>query len=407
VNNEPNNLDRIRDLYNILRDDDDLDKLQIELNQPNIFNVLGVQRQEIRHSNFLAWILDPNGNHGLGSAFIERILRHLSAASDCSIQESILFENQATAVLEVRREWKNIDILIVSEGAVICFENKVDSVDSRGQLSKYRQIVEKQFRNDKSFVLYIYLTPSGDAPNDNEETKHWVSLSYQVIVDHLQRVAELHKGRLSSRTVGYIQDYVSLLQRDIMTNHKVNELADVLYRNHKDLFDFVFENRTDVAESLYQVIEEKVTATGWRTKSKNKGFVRFITKDLEPLIPHQGKGWPGRESFLFEINFFWQKGKLVFKTVIPPTGNDVLKEVLCNAIAEVEGAKPPSGKQHLVHFTKSWPFNIDSMYSVGKEEVHEALEPMWPHIEKIVEKVEAALLQPQVSAILKQYVQSE
>ncbi|MBU3679805.1 MAG: hypothetical protein FGM32_09405 [Candidatus Kapabacteria bacterium] len=396
-------LSRIEELYHRMRDNDDIDRLQNELNHPNIFRLLAVQRQEIRHSNFLAWLLDPNANHGLGALFITRILRHLSIASGSGVNKSIQLEKQATAVLEVRREWKNIDILIESERAVICLENKVDSTDSTGQLSRYRRIVEDQYRASKDFVVYVYLTPSGEQPNDFAEAQHWIPMSYQLIVEHLQRIVQLHSGQISEKTAGYIQDYISLLKRDIMANDEVMKLADVIYRNHKELFDFVFENKMDIAESLYRIIEEEIQSFGWCTKSKNKGFVRFLTKELEPVIPHLGKGWPGKESFLFEINFYWQKGKLVFKSVIPPTDNKELQEVLRKAVAEVDGAKKPSGKQYLVHFTKSWSFDIDKFYNVSKDEVLCALKPMWPLIEEVVTNVEASLLRPDVLAKLKMH----
>ena len=55
--------------------DPDLERLQVGLNEPNIFDILRVSSQEIRHSNFLAWLLNPKGSHGLGSYFLKRILR--------------------------------------------------------------------------------------------------------------------------------------------------------------------------------------------------------------------------------------------------------------------------------------------------------------------------------------------
>ena len=35
------------------------------------FEAIGMVRQEIRHSNFLAYILDPNRPHEFGSSFLE------------------------------------------------------------------------------------------------------------------------------------------------------------------------------------------------------------------------------------------------------------------------------------------------------------------------------------------------
>ena len=40
----------------------------------NIFDVLKVTNTEIRHSNILAWLLDPNENHGIGDSFLKEFI---------------------------------------------------------------------------------------------------------------------------------------------------------------------------------------------------------------------------------------------------------------------------------------------------------------------------------------------
>ena len=36
----------------------------------NIFGIIGMGHMEIKHSNFLAWMLDPHNPHGCGSKFL-------------------------------------------------------------------------------------------------------------------------------------------------------------------------------------------------------------------------------------------------------------------------------------------------------------------------------------------------
>ena len=43
----------------------------------NLFDVLKVARNEIRHSNMLSWLLDPRENHGIGDAFLKGVLQVL------------------------------------------------------------------------------------------------------------------------------------------------------------------------------------------------------------------------------------------------------------------------------------------------------------------------------------------
>jgi hypothetical protein len=43
----------------------------------NIFDVLKVTNAEIRHSNILAWLLDPNENHGIGDSFLKEFIMNV------------------------------------------------------------------------------------------------------------------------------------------------------------------------------------------------------------------------------------------------------------------------------------------------------------------------------------------
>src|SRR5947207_9890601 len=47
----------------------------------NIFESIGVQRRELRHSDFLAFLLNPYESHKFGSKFIRIFLSELLSAS--------------------------------------------------------------------------------------------------------------------------------------------------------------------------------------------------------------------------------------------------------------------------------------------------------------------------------------
>ena len=49
-----------------LENDAEFHELVEKTRRLNIFEVLGITKTEIRHSNFLAWLLDPKEAHGLG-----------------------------------------------------------------------------------------------------------------------------------------------------------------------------------------------------------------------------------------------------------------------------------------------------------------------------------------------------
>ncbi len=64
----------------------DLERLEALLDRFNIFEAIGMVSQELSHSKFLTYLLDPRGNHGLGDAFVKRLLQGiLMAAGDAPV----------------------------------------------------------------------------------------------------------------------------------------------------------------------------------------------------------------------------------------------------------------------------------------------------------------------------------
>ncbi len=70
--NQQNDLEALRALQ---ADAQELERIERLLNRFNVFETIGSVDQELMHSNFLASLLDPRQNHGLGDTFLRRLLR--------------------------------------------------------------------------------------------------------------------------------------------------------------------------------------------------------------------------------------------------------------------------------------------------------------------------------------------
>ena len=117
-------------IMNFLNDIDCLTPLDNWRNPVNVFDILKIDMIEIRHSNILAWLLNPHENHGVEATVLKKLIRY-----GISIEKGKYWKNTpclADILLMncqqflIFREWKNIDILAVSEQekCVICIENK-------------------------------------------------------------------------------------------------------------------------------------------------------------------------------------------------------------------------------------------------------------------------------------------
>ena len=88
----------------------------------NVFDVLQYAEFEIRHSNVLAWLLQPDQSHRIGSLFLDRFLRCL--------KEPVLTPEDH---VDVKRELHNVDIAIFLEDRrrLLAIENKIEMASTK------------------------------------------------------------------------------------------------------------------------------------------------------------------------------------------------------------------------------------------------------------------------------------
>jgi hypothetical protein len=397
--------------YSKLLSDEQFEELSLKAETPNLFRILGISNYEIRHSNFLAWLIDPNETHGLGNYVLQKIFQDIlidPRAKNISILD---VGNISDNEVEVRREWKNIDVLVITDQLVVCIENKVWAKESAHQLKKYKEIVEKEFPEHKP--CYVFLTPTG---YESTMPNVYIEYSYERIVEILENGIKIRKKTINPAIKIYIKDYITLIKQNIMNNDNTNQIAKKLYLNHKELFDFVFENKPDYWDDFYNILSEKVKDKGWILGSKNKGFVRFTTKNLEPLILKYKKanGWSDKESFLFEL-VFDSGSKLKFiSTVAPAKDYYEYDERIVELLCQLSGSKKKEklGKRWKTHFTEVRDWKLEEImmnWNDGNNDYDDKLEKFLNEkVEPIVEKVEAHLLKHKDELLkLKQEFENE
>jgi hypothetical protein len=346
--------------------DPDFEMLELTMREPNIFRALAIERHEIRHSNFFAFLLDPRENHGLGDILLRKFLRDIFA--DSRAQNRTLFDADLLDFrqVDVRREWRNIDILIDMPQDVIAVENKVDSTEHTKQLSRYKTIIDGEFGGKRKH--FVYLTPFGADATEADDQAVYINYSYSQVADILENVLTLYSDSISGKMKHYISDYRVTIKRELLMNDKLNELAVKIYKAHKSAFDFVFENRPDPASILYPYFETELKSRGFEIGSRNKGYVRFTSKELAARLPKDGEGWPDKEVFLFEIDYFWSDKNAIMKAVICP-GNESLRQTIMAAVKHLKRYRPPPGKKWSVFYSEKIKFVASEIYNEEESDI--------------------------------------
>lgn len=363
------------------------DKLKLELSRPNIFSILQSPHRELKHSNFLGWLLDPAKGHGLSDIFLKRFLRDIFSDPKTSWIDQ--FEIDALDLSEVRifREWKNVDILIEAPEFVVGIENKINAQEGPGQIKKYRELLEKEFPQKKR--AFVFLTLQGQQPDLDEDVQNSISYSYEAIKMNLGAILEIYGDAISVNARVYLTDYLLALERWIMKEGNLVDLARKIYASHKDALDYIYENKSDRLYEVTEWVEDEVRKAGYVLGSVNKGLVRFLTKDLATVIPNTGVGWKKGEAFLFELAF-WPK-QIKFQTVVSP-GDENNRKVLSAALKKLEGSTTPRGKQWFVHYKTSKKMDVTAEEYL-EEHVREAFGKILHEQEPIIKKTEKLLLE--------------
>lgn len=267
----------------LLKDKDFL-KLHEEVNSINIFDILKISATEIRHSVFLAWLLNPNENHGFGSLFLKKFL---------GLIRGINFEQCDYEKVEIRREWKNIDLLLIvnepNNRYIIAIENKIYSAENNKQLKTYSDTISKEFHNNEH-IYKLYLVPDNNLNNrGDDKSDKWEDLLYSKITFILKELLDENRGKHDEFTIKLIEQYYKILTTiiDMEDKEELNKLSANLWRKYEKTLNVLLsykQNRINqLFESLCKNIKDEVVFKSkiwFKTKKMNDYFNNNNNKDI-------------------------------------------------------------------------------------------------------------------------------
>ncbi|MFC4734977.1 PD-(D/E)XK nuclease family protein [Bacillus daqingensis] len=314
-------------LNDFLLDTEALHQIETKASAFNLFEVLGVVNQEIRHSNVLAWLLDPNESHGMDDFIVRDLVNMvIQRIHDDEVDHKKCLHIALVDYtdLVVKREWKNIDILLVSEKEqlVIVIENKIWSQESNHQLNKYEQIVDNHYRD--YMAVYVYLTPFGDSASHSER---WVNVDYSTIIKLIEEGTSHRESNLNERSRDFLTQYIEMLRRHIVGDEELEQICKKIYAKHKKALDLIYKYKPDIQSEIATKLPNDIKGEKNLILDHSiKTFIRFTSERLDSIIEHSGSNWtPSKRIVLFE--FQNRPNQLLLKCIIGP-GEPALREKL-------------------------------------------------------------------------------
>ena len=247
----------------------------------NVFSVLRSQSDEVNlHSRFLRALLNHRKSCDAPLRNLEDFLHNVASIDNFCLNGA-----------EVKREWKNIDILILNTSSkqAVVIENKIWAPDQNEQLAKYaNQVANDGFREPS----LLYLTLNGREPDESSAGGCEVDcVSYRDIVPWLKRCQERAYDEPGLRES--IAQYVHLVRKLTGTDLKgtyMKELSKLILENNylvvaHDLNEAMLEAKASLLVTFWKEIDKalknRIPDLGKRTKESNvsrEDITEFLRK---------------------------------------------------------------------------------------------------------------------------------
>ncbi len=333
-----------KQLFQLVADKDFL-LLDSHLTKFTPFDVLKLKNHEIRHSNMLAWLLNPEESHGLGFSFLEQFVLALAESQD-SVTSFLtkLHSSTAKPYVTVRREAESkekrrVDLLVkctlaaennMNKGNsfVILIENKIYSRQRKDQLKDYLEHAKKQ--NPNSTIIPVYLTlDEEDEPSEPD----YCHLTHKQILEIVRKLVKKERSCKAERAaLSFLEYYLAALEELTGMDTENQELARGIYRKYKKVIEYINQNaESDIAIAGRLFIENYNKGKGHEQlielKHSRSKFFPFTDGKLRQTEGGLSDDW--REGNICGYFFEWKnsdsdsyEGNISLKVEIGPFENE-------------------------------------------------------------------------------------
>lgn len=253
----------------------------------NIFNVLGLSTSEVRlHSAFLAELLNPNGDHGLGDKFLDAFLKIVIKREKTIFEfdtksAKVFCEFYIGTISENYTEGGRIDIFIQDDNKqTIIIENKIYADDQKNQLLRYHNYAENIIGSNKYIILYLSLEEGDEPSKDSLGNKQfdYQPISYKKdILNWLEYCVGI--AALFPRVRETLSQYITNLKEitNIMSEDNKKELIELLKKNMPAALSIL-----EIEEEIKKEVRRNFIETIIKRIAEKNGF--NISRDREQFI---------------------------------------------------------------------------------------------------------------------------
>lgn len=295
-------------------------------NKTTIFNILGVERNENRHSAFLKWLFDNRSSHGFKDEPLKKLLRIYATKViniDNELYCMLLSGRYNINLWEIATEkafdkpeggridiWSRMTLVgAVTKNVALIIENKIYSSLHNDQLVRYHKWWSNYSERKADEVpIEIYITP--DDNSNSADVSPFVHITYPELLNNV--LIPLTRLPIPQYTSEILSDYIRNLGKPALSDDgkgysvlavtkKEETLIGDLYEKYKMLFI--------CAIIAYKQLLSKYKRTIKSYVSKH-GFIDIYNPDVQE-----------------RLTAFGQANELVLNSICSMYGDDMEEEV--------------------------------------------------------------------------------
>ena len=248
----------------------------------NIFTLFHGFSDEVNlHSNFIASLLDPNGDHYKGDLFLKLFLE------TCGIDDFGIDTSRAT----VFKEFKHIDIYISDGKKHIILENKVYAKDQPTQIARYIETIQNEGAEDED-ICVLYLHPDGELPDKQSFGDFYAKLLGE-------------NPSIKFKVISYGKEILEWIDK---CKNEVSNLTDlnVFLSQYKDVIEMIYDRykRIDEMETanLVEIFKENYTAVSEIANNYQEMRKKIIDKFFKNVKENLEKDEAIKGTYSIELN---------------------------------------------------------------------------------------------------------
>jgi len=291
---------------------EEFQELEKYYSNKTIMDILGVSRNETNHSNFIAWLLSSNGEHGLEDFPLRKLLETICFidskidTSNYSIlptwinKDDIISGNYKLDNIKVEREKtinnknkRRLDIYIEFDiqrdskkfqKSFIIIENKINSTESKNQTKDYYNWAEKHSNENNMNFVCLFLSPQTkqeyrkyfkSGKNQSCTCETFIEINYQYLADGViepcilkveaseyKLFLESYIRCLSQPSIDLVLNYSSNNEKTRQRN-KTGNIEDIDYtimavgKSEKRLVKKIWKDNQKILKSIIQSVSGK------------------------------------------------------------------------------------------------------------------------------------------------------